>query len=643
MSALDIGARGLANRARQAARRADERGVSIAMRSEPTAAALEALTNDYALLTGEAGATYTVEEAPFIRRDRLIIRGNGAELRNVNPTPLEVDHTVGAALPLGVSMVWDTSYLTYYPLESTNGMELALPAGTGANFAPGDLVVLHGALKAYGPGNQYEIYRNYLRARVVGVEGDQVVIDRAVPAPLLADSPVIGNTAEDMATGLPGASTHYLIYAPHISNLRISSDVSEAVQHGGVIDGVFRDLTFEGRNGLVLNAMQDCLIENIRFRAWRKICELAEGSMRTRVRGFSGTLSDASTKFGGQSDAPGAFVSINENCAECVFEDFNVNSGPNDAGSGNACQIRTGRNNVIRDSIMYFPAHTGTGLGLASRSDVGHTNEDCGFEGLQVFLPVCSTFFRVADGGAGIIRPFFRNIKFFGSVTSRAGQVTGEQGALDNVWCEAGALNLLEPCNNWRIENCYFPGGFENLTLEQLKRNTLRNNESDASRRIAAAAIVDLSQTTITQNTPNTAFHTMTIAPGDLAFLDEVHFRLAGATGPGTNTRHVRVTCMTDGATAVEIAHMASDVNGESWAVEGTIEVQSNHAVHATSKAFVGSQATIRDTRTTDGDLAAHGLVLVVEIWTDTDGAFATKLVKIAGQKAGMRNVQVFG
>ena len=82
---------------------------------------------------------------------------------------------------------------------------------------------------------------------------------------------------------------------------------------------------------------------------------------------------------------------------------------------------------------------------------------------------------------------------------------------------------------------------------------------------------------------------------------------------------------------------------GASFAVEGTIEVQNNAVVHATMRSSANTESTIRDSRITGGNLTANGLVLVVEIWTDTSGSIGTQLVKIAGQKAGMRNVRVFG
>ena len=100
---------------------------------------------------------------------------------------------------------------------------------------------------------------------------------------------------------------------------------------------------------------------------------------------------------------------------------------------------------------------------------------------------------------------------------------------------------------------------------------------------------------------------------------------------------------MIDGANPVEVAHMTVAETGASFAVEGTIEVQNNTVVHATMRSSANTASTVRDTRITGGNLAANGLVLVVEIWTDTSGLIGIQLVKIAGQKAGMRNVPVFG
>jgi len=613
MSALDIGARGLASQARKAASRADEGGVSIALRSEPTAAALVTLAEENAFLTGETGVTYTVDAPLFIKRSRLVIRGNGAELRSVNQTPLDVDHNLSGTLSLGVSLVWNTSYLAYYAIASASGSRLTLSAGAGANFAPGDLVVLHGATKYYGPGNEYEVYRNYLRARVVEVTGDRVTIDRAPPAQLLADSPVIGNSAENMPTSLPGASVYHLLYAPHISHLTISSELGAALHNGGVIDGVFRDLTIEGRNGLVFNAMQDCLFENVRFRAWRKICELAEGSYGTVVRGLRGTLSDASGRFGGASDAAPFFIAMGENCAECVYDGFDVDSGPNDATAGIACLLSAGRNNEIRNSRLRFPAHDGYGLGITSRPEEGMGNLDSGYRNVEVYLPSCNVFFAVSDLGGGVERPYLVDCKFFGSVVYRAGEIQGNKGLLRNVWCEDGGLRFNNPCTNWRIEECYFPDGFENLTSALLAANPgIRDNESDASRRLNLAAVTHHSAgETIDTTQPNTAWKTSTFAAGDLAADDRIFvYSEASTAGSGSSSRTGRLSITVNGW-EIPIGTVGRTTAG-AMSIEAELYILGNNKIGYRTNLW----GTLVEGEVPVSSLALHALTVSVKYWT---------------------------
>jgi len=644
MNALDVTARGLAKRALDAEAETNEGAVSIAARGEPTAAALEALSAGYAALMGVAGASHTVETAPYLTRDRLVIRGNGAELRNINATPLSTGDVPQAALPIGTSNVWATDALTYYPILSNSGTVLTVASGDGDNFAVGDLVVVHGATKFYVASGEYNVYRNYTRARVVAATASAITLDRLLPAELLADSPVIANAGEGIWAGFDGPSQYDMLYAPHVSNLTLASDLGETLKWGGVIDGTFRDLTMIGRNGVALNALQDCLFENIHVHAWRKVCELAEGSYRTTVRNLWASLADATAKFGGGDDTSGFFISIGENSAECVLEGLSVDSGSNNATSGKACILGSGRDNEIRNSVLRFPSHTGDGLSIQNNATAGSASVDCGYRNVTLRLPVGQRFFNVSDAGGGLTRPYLVDCRCFGTVTDYAGRISGSQGRLDNVWCEDGALFFSGTVTNWTIKNCYFPDGFSNLTRSLLLTNRILDNESDSSRRIAGAAIVNTLQATITGTVANTVIHTMAIQPGDLRALDEVHFRLAGTTGGGgTNTRHVRVTCQIDGATEVEIAHMTTTGNGDAWSVEGTIEIQNTTVVHAAVKQFVNSAQTYRDTRPSGGDLDAYGFTLRVQVWTDVSGSVATQLVKIAGQKAGMRNVPVFG
>jgi hypothetical protein len=657
MSALDIGARGIAQRARLDFERTTERNASLAMRSEPTAAALEALAAEHSLLTGEPGAVYTVEEAPFVRRQRLIIRGNGAELRNVNQTPLNVDHNISAALPLGVSTVWDTSYLTYYPVASASGRELALASGAGANFAPGDLVVLHGATKYYGPGNAYEVYRNYLRARVLDVSADLVVIDRALPAQLLADSPVIGNTAEDMPTAVTAAGTHYLLYAPHISNLQIASDVGDAFQHGGVIDGVFRDLTLEGRNGLVLNALQDCLFENIRIRAWRKICELAEGSYGTVVRGMRGTLTDASTRFGGASDASSFYIALGENCAECVLEEFAVDSGPNDPPDGSAVVIGSGRNNEIRNSRLRFPAVTGRILSVQPNPALGHPIIDCGFRNLTVTAPVCSQFLACNDAGSGLVRPYLVDSRFYGVPTMRAATLGGQDGQLRGNFFENGDVYLFAAATGWRVEGNtingsmvfqggtnnvvrgnYVRDGFQGLTDSVLKLNTVADNESDASRRLDAASLISDTQASITTTTPNTASGTATFAAGDLSPGDKIYFSsFANTSSAGTTSRFARVS-LTQNSTTTGLGSHSVATPTTPIGIEGVVEIRSDTLVVCN---FSIGEKQVHAT-VPIASVTANGLTLNLEYWVSAaDEQINLRAARIVAVKPGMKHLPI--
>lgn len=658
MSALDIGARGVAVRAQRAFARTDEGNASLAWRSEATAAALEALALEYPLLTGEAGAIHTVDTAPYIMRDRLVIRGNGAELRNVNPTPLDVDHNLSAGLNLGNSSVWETPLLTYYPVASASGSSLALSAGAGDNFAPGDLVVLHGATTYPGPENHYDIYRNYLRARVVKVTADEVVLDRSIPRELADDVPVIANTAEDMISYLPGAPQYYLLYAPHISDLTVSSDVGTALQNGGVIDGVFRDLTLHGRNGLALNAMQDCLFEGIRFVAWRKICELAEGSYGTVVRNMRGVLTDAGTRFAGASDIAPFFIALGESSAECVLDDLAVDSGPNDA-TGAGVIFGSGRNNEMRNSRLRFPALTASAISIQTVATAGNPNADCGFRNLSVTAPVCSQFFVCSDGGAGIVRPYLEGSRFLGAPTVRAATLRGIDGRfygnffengdvqLDNSTARCriedntinGSMNLLGGTGNV-VRGNYIRDGFSGLSNNFLRTNTVADNESDASRRLAAAAHISALNSNVTTTFVNSAYASAVFAAGDLKPGDKIFVRSAANTAStgSTHIKNARVSVTSNGTTtgagsrAVTSASTPCDV-------EAVIEVVTD--------TFLSFVTRIGDTTAGSGSvivssLNTYGLTVNLEYWTSNSAeGIVVRTARIVAVKPGMRHLPI--
>jgi hypothetical protein len=654
MTALDVGARGIARRARLDFERTSEGNASLGMRSEPTAEALEALAAEHSLLTGEAGASYTVDTVPYIRGRRLIIRGNGAELRNVNSTPLNVEHNASSVLPIGVSMVWNTPLLAYSAVEQASGPALTVQAGAGASFAPGDLVVLHGALTYPGPGNEYEIYRNYLRARVIEVVGDTVVIDRAPPAQLLADSPVIGNTADAHQTGLPRNPPFYLLYAPHLSHLTLASNLGSALQVGGVIDGTFRDLTIDARNGIVLNAMQDCLFENIRFRAWRKICELAEGSYGTVVRNMRGTLSDANARFGGAPDTAPFFIALTENCAECVLDDFAVDSGPNNTTGGAGVILGTGRNNELRNSRLRFPALTAPALSIQTSAVAGHSNLDCGFRDLTVTAPVCSQFFSCSDGGAGLVRPYLENSRFFGAPTVRAATLRGVQGCLRNNFFESGDVHLDSSSTGWCIQNNSINGkmtlaggagnvirgnvirdGFEGLSNAFLKTNTVADNESDASRRLAAAAHLSTSVSTVTAVSASPAFASASFLAGDLTPGDRIYVRSAANTGSSgaTHTKHVRVSVTSDGTTTGAGTRAVTSASTP-YDVDAVIEVVSDTVLSYVTRIGEGAAAS---GSIVVPSLNTYGLTVNLEYWLSNSAeSIYVRSARIVAVKPGM-------
>jgi hypothetical protein len=653
MSALDISARGLAQQARETIERMDENGVSISRRHDLTAAGLEALAAENPLLMCAAGARYTVDTAPYINRERLIIRGNGAELRNVNPTPLDVVHNPSSMLPLGLSQVWDTPLLTYYDVNAASGPVLTLSTGAGANFSPGDIVILHGASSYPGPGNYYDVYRNYLRAQVIEVTGDTVLIDRALPSQLVTDSPVIANTAQNYVTGMPGSPVFYLLYAPHISHLTLASDLGDALQFGGVIDGTFRDLTLEGRNGIVLNAMQDCLFENIRFRAWRKICELAEGSYGTVVRNMRGTLSDASTRFGGAPDTAPFFIGVSENTAECALDDLAVDSGPNNTTGGAGVILGSGRSNELRNSRLRFPALTAPALSIQTVATAGHPNIDCGFRNLTVTAPICSQFFLCADAGAGVIRPYLEDSRFYGAPTVRAATPRGVEGRLRGNFFESGDVYLDNSTTGWRIERNTINGamaltggtgnvirgnfirdGFSDLNSGYLKSNTVAANESAASRRLAAAAHLSALNSNVTTTTANAAYASAIFLAGDLSPGDRIFVRSAANTGSAgsTYTKTARVS-VTSGETTTGAGSRAVTSGSTPFDVDTVIEVVTDTFLSFTTRIgdIVASASMIVPS------LGANGLTVNLEFWTSNSAeGIVVRSARIVAVKPGM-------
>jgi hypothetical protein len=618
-----------------------EGGASLGARSNETAADLEALAAGFSLLTGYAGGSHTVETAPYLTGDRLVIRGNGAELRNIDPTPLTgVGDPTQAALPIGVSNVWLSDSLAYYGVLTTAGTELNIaPEGNG-KFTAGDLVIVHGETRYFVAAEEYNIYRNVLRARVVSASGTTVTLDRMLPAELLADRPAIANVAEGISAGFDGPPQFYLLYAPHVSNLVVASDIGGTLQWGGVIDGMLRDLTLIGRNAVVLNALQDCLIDNIHFQAWRKICEIGEGSFGTVVRTLRGSLSDASTRRDGNSDIPTFFVSIGENCAECVLDDLNVNSGPNDT-TYNACQIGAGRHNEIRNSVLRFPANTGPALAIQSNAAPGHGVLDSGYRNVTVHAPVCSRFFVVNDTGGGITRVYFRDCRFYGNPSLSAGLITGDEGTLREVWCERGALAFAGTPTNWTIRDCYFPDGFAGLTDALVAANDIAENDSDANRRLRQAAKIVVGNTVqIAETSANNVYQSATFAAGDLAVDDQVCvYTEASAGGAGGTNRQGRLSITVNGITT-GLGSTLKTTNGASMGYDAQITVLADTGTVAVLGYRIKAGGNTFEGVVNVSSLAANSLTLNMEYWCAAAAdPVNTRVCRIVAMKPGMKHL----
>jgi hypothetical protein len=622
-------------------------------------AELEELALSETSLVGFTGAQHTVEITPFPAAANLSIDLNRAELRNTNTTSPAQNGIVQSPLSLGMMAFQAHRALSYDPIASTTGNVIHLSAGAGARYAQGDVAQLIGATKetigVVGvSGANYDSYRNCMHARITDVVGDDVTLDRDPGRYLLEDAPsmapVKGVSAADVVPSLAPIDW-FVGFRPRVTNGTLSSDLGETFSgYSARIDGVFRDLVLNGRKAISVNAQQDCLWESIDIgNSWMRIVELAMNSNGTTVRHVRGTLSSWAGKLDGADDVGTFQLSIGENSTDCMFDDFIVSTGCNDGGAGsNACILGYGRNNRIVNSTLCFPAHTGTILGIVSSAAEGFSNDDCGFRDCLIDAPVCTQFFSITDLGAGVNRPYLVDMTFHGAPSVRAGLINGEgcvDGVLRNVHCEAGALGFATPIKGWKIDGCHFPDGYTGLTDDILDQNIFTNNTSDASRRFEelAAAAANRTATSKTSTEPNNVDQVVEFAPGDLVALDEIHFYWDGyASGGGSNVRHVRFATSADGGlTWLGIIDVTETMNAQRFTVSGKINILNNGGGLGVAKSQSGSGMQLTQIPITGANLLATGLMLRVEIWTETSGSVVQNEVEIAGQKAGMRNIEV--
>lgn len=598
--------------------------------------------NNYEALGGLAYQT-TVTMFPQVQGQ--VIDGEGGTLTNTNTTNISVNDQPNITTMVGYTNFISDNQLTFYSIASVSGcvMTLTTPAD-GANFTVGDMVLVRGA--TYYTSAGYEVATYQTRARVEAVSGGTITLDRGLCEGLAADSPKIGTFAQGVNCGISGISPPqlaYIWYAPKLQNITLSSDQSNAIGGGGVIDGMFRNITTQGRNGWALNAMQDCLVDGLRFvGAWRKIVELAQGSSGTVIRNVRGTLLDGSTKRGGASDISPFGCSISENSEDCTFEDFDVSGGPNDFGAANSGVLMgSGRRNKVRNSTFNFPALTGYGLTIQNNPTAGNPNNDCVYENIILYLPVGNRFINIGDaGGSGVNRPTLRNIKAFGTVSSgRAVSIAGStDGLMENCWFQDGALYQAVAFTGWTIRDNYIPDGFDaTITDTTFANNNIFNNDSDANRLARAGALqfTDTTAATITTSTTaNNVWKKAIFPAGSLTVGDSINFYADfSAAGATANARNIRVS-VTDGAATTQGMGSASLVAAGSMLVQGRITILTNNLIRYES--VVAGVTTYSQLAVSS--ISAGGLTINFEAWLQTNAGetILVGLAEILPRKRGM-------
>lgn len=611
-----------------------------------TAQKLETLANvDWdEPLTGSG----SVETAAYPTRTGLSMRD--VTLGTTNATSLSTNDYHNVPLALGFMAGQVTYGATKYTVSalSDDKRTLTLGAGEGDNFAAGDVAFVFGTTK-YDSGS-LRFPRAGVWSRVISKTGNTITIDHGVPIDIEDDDPILVINAGSYSTsGLVSGdrtpANFHCVQDWTLTNCTIESETSDAWKWGGVLNGKFSDIRINGRHGISLNALQDCTFDRVTARWWRGSLELAQNSRGTTVRNYRGWQEDPSTKYGGGSDQ-GTFIwHLGENSRDCLI-DGAIDHATFCNASANAIILSSGVNNRIVNSTVHLPRYLGSLIGI-STNQASNPVERCGIENSTFVGGASAQYFGILPvSGVQPKQCFVRNCTFKGAVTARAALIQGTDGGevIGNNF-EFGGLLFNGTTEGWRIEDNYIPDGFESLTNAILKKNTIRNNESDASRRIMAAAHVSRTVEEVTTAVANTAYATMTIAPGDLAEFDQVFARIEGygAGDTGSNNRHIRVTLdMWDGS-PVELIDLVETAYTGAWWIDVKVNVLGNTSLTS----FVRAESTAGPKRTygnlNAGDLATNGLEIVVEIWNNT--APVTTVVTdiaIAGQKAGFRNVPVF-
>ena len=218
---------------------------------------------------------------------------------------------------------------------------------------------------------------------------------------------------------------------------------------------------------------------------------------------------------------------------------------------------------------------------------------------------------------------------------------------------ESGDVHLDNATTGWRIEHNTINGamaltggtgnvirgnfirdGFSGLTSGYLTSNTVAGNESDASRRLGAAAHLSALNSNVTATTANAAYANATFLGGDLKPGDKIFVRSAANTGStgSTYTKIARVS-VTSGATTLGAGSRAVTSASTPFDVDAVIEVVTDTFLSYTTR--IGD--ALASASMIVSSLDANGLTVNLEFWTSNAAeGIVVRSARIVAVKPGM-------
>lgn len=603
-----------------------------------TAGGLEGMA---ALVKGiecEPGAAYEILDVCYLTGDNLVLRGNGATIRNVTAGPLVIDDPTQRTLALGTSHPASNALLTYHPITSAAGAEVILTSGE-SNFTAGDMLVFRGASK-YTTGGSLDHPRWMWRTRLLSRTGTTLVVEDALPPELIADTPEVATCAEGLALATDGGRDYYLLYRPKIHDLRVESETGNlTLYRGGVVHGLLDGISSDGHSGLGINALQFCEVRNLDFRARRRGIELSDACWGTHVHHVRGTMYDDGT-------APDFIVAIGENGHYNTLSDAVIDASAVDP-TGNGVMLAPGSHNRIHHCVFDLSGQTGATAVTFVTGDYGNGGavEDCEFIDNTVHCGSPNYMLQFAPATTGYIRRCVaRGNVFTGTAAVGAVLIDGDDNVVVGNRFDDGACIIDTGCAGATITGNHFPDGLLNPTIAMFENNEIRDNTSDRSERVKALAVINETGDNITSTTANELLEQVTFAPGDLAGLDKVLFEIPGQIWGGTATRHIRVTANIDGATDVELIDWTESTHATPFTMRGELHFNSATNMDYRVEVIVDAKVSIVSEGTITGNVTTNGLDLVFEAWNSTTGGYIIiRAIRIAARIPGFVNAKVAG